>query len=82
MSTSTADTPTTAAVLAFNVRRLREANGWTQSVLAAHLGLPRQRVSEIERACFDAGVSIIGRLARVFGVSQAELLDSRHFPLS
>lgn len=61
--------------LARNVRKLRQAKGWSQEDLAAESGLHRTYVSGIERAVRNPTVLIIELLAKTFGVKPSSLLD-------
>jgi len=70
----TATTETAAGILARNVKRLRLSRGWSQTKLAHKMARPQPRISEIERAEFCVGTSVIDALAEVFGVSQSSLL--------
>jgi XRE family transcriptional regulator, regulator of sulfur utilization len=57
------------------VRRLREANAWSQERLAGYAGLSRSYVGEIERGTVVVSIVTLDKLARAFGVSAAALLD-------
>jgi ribosome-binding protein aMBF1 (putative translation factor) len=61
-------------VVAGNVQRLRVQRGWTQTQLAAELGVKQPRVAEIESARANVQLDTIDRLARVFGVEPSALL--------
>ena len=56
------------------VRRLREAQAWSQERLAEHAGLNRTYVGEIERGTAIASIVTVEKLALAFGVGIAELL--------
>jgi transcriptional regulator with XRE-family HTH domain len=58
-----------------NVRRLREANGWSQEDYADRAGIHRTYVSDIERGQRNPTVSVLEKLARPLGVRAGELLD-------
>lgn len=65
-----------------NVRRLREARGWTQKKLGEELARlpgkawPQSRLSEIESATHNKTIRMVDALARVFRVDVADLLSN------
>lgn len=59
-----------------NVRRLREARGWSQEELGFESDLHRTYISGIERGVRNPTVTIVARLARALGVAPAQLLAS------
>lgn len=63
------------ARLGKNVRRLREAKGWSQEAYADEAGIHRTYVSDIERGARNPTVSVVERLAKPLGVSSGTLLD-------
>ncbi len=48
------------------VRELREAQGWSQGVLAEHLDVSRQTVNAIENGKYDPSLPLAFKLARLF----------------
>jgi ribosome-binding protein aMBF1 (putative translation factor) len=62
-------------VVARNVMRLRIQRGWTQRQLARELGVSQPRVAQIERANANLQVDTLDRLAAVFNVEPARLLQ-------
>jgi transcriptional regulator with XRE-family HTH domain len=54
---------------ATNLRRVREAKGWSQEGLAAQAGVNRTYVSGIERAVRNPTTTNVKRLADALGVS-------------
>jgi transcriptional regulator with XRE-family HTH domain len=60
------------ALLAWNLRRVRAAQGVSQERLAADAGVSRAHMSEIERENASATVDLLERLADVLGVELAE----------
>ena len=60
--------------VAANVRRLRNARGWTQEDLADRVGLSARYVGQIERAQSSMSVTVLGRLADALKVNAAELV--------
>ena len=60
--------------LARNVRRLREARGWSQEEYAHQAGIHRTYVSDIERAARNPTIAVVEKLAMPFAVSAAQLL--------
>jgi transcriptional regulator with XRE-family HTH domain len=61
-------------VLALNLRGLRQAKGLSQEELAHQAEIDRTYVSALERSVYAAGIDVVDRLARVFGVEAADLL--------
>ncbi|MDQ2799291.1 MAG: helix-turn-helix transcriptional regulator, partial [Armatimonadota bacterium] len=61
---------------AVSLSRLREAQGWTQSDLEAHSGVPQETISRIERGRIPA-VSTLKRLAKALNASVLILPDDR-----
>jgi transcriptional regulator with XRE-family HTH domain len=62
------------AVLARNLRRLREARGLSQEALADLAGIDRTYVSSLERQRYSASVDMLDRLAAALEVPVADLL--------
>ena len=63
------------ARLGWNVRRLREAKGWSQEDYADRAGIHRTYVSDIERGRRNPTVTVVEKLAKPLGVSAGSLLD-------
>jgi transcriptional regulator with XRE-family HTH domain len=63
--------------VATNVRRLRNARGWTQEDLADRVGLSARYVGQIERAQASMSVTVLGRLAGALKVDAADLVRRR-----
>ena len=61
-------------LLAGNVKRLRQARGWSQEDLAEAADLHRTYVSGIERGVRNPTISVVSAIARGLGVSPDELL--------
>lgn len=61
---------------AVSLARLREAQGWTQSDLEAHSGVPQETISRIERGRIPA-VPTLKRLAKALNASVLILPDDR-----
>ena len=57
-----------------NLRRLREAKGWSQEAFADEAGIHRTYVSDIERAARNPTIMVVEKLAVPLGVTAAELL--------
>lgn len=57
------------------VRRLREARGWSQGELGERVGVTRQTVYFIETGRFDPSLPLAMRLARVFGHKVEEVFE-------
>ena len=57
-----------------NLRRLREAKGWSQEAFADEAGVHRTYVSDIERAARNPTITVVEKLAAPLGVTAADLL--------
>lgn len=55
---------------------LRLGRGWSQKELARHLGTSQSYVARLEAGGLDPQLSTTRRLAAVFGVNAAEMLDA------
>jgi transcriptional regulator with XRE-family HTH domain len=60
--------------LAQNVRRLREARGWSQEDYADRAGIHRTYVSDIERARRNPTITVVEKLAQPLEVTASELI--------
>ncbi|MFM7009395.1 MAG: helix-turn-helix domain-containing protein [Betaproteobacteria bacterium] len=60
--------------LAKNLRRLREAKGWSQEQFAFEANIHRTYVSDIERGARNPTITVVEKLALPFGISASELL--------
>ena len=58
-----------------NVRRLREAKGWSHEDYADRAGIHRTYVSDIERGSRNPTITVVDKLAKPFDVRTGELLD-------
>ena len=58
-----------------NVRKLREAKGWSQEDYADRAGIHRTYVSDIERGRRNPTITVVERLAQPLGVTAGSLLD-------
>lgn len=63
--------------LGLNVRRLREAKGWSQEDYADRAGIHRTYVSDIERGKRNPTVTVVEKLAKPLEVAAGELLKER-----
>lgn len=63
----------TQAVLAKNVRELREAKGLSQEMLALESEVDRTYVSQIERGMCNPSLRVLHQIASVLKVPMAEL---------
>jgi transcriptional regulator with XRE-family HTH domain len=61
--------------LSRNLRRLREAKGWSQEELAEQSGLHRTYVSGVERGIRNPTVTVVERLASALQCRVSALLD-------
>lgn len=57
-----------------NLRRLRNAKGWSQEELAFRAEVDRSYISLLETANYSASVTMIAKLAKALGVEPADLL--------
>ena len=48
------------------LRSLRDARGWTQADLAAHVGVSRQTINAIETEKYEPSLSLAFQIARLF----------------
>jgi putative transcriptional regulator len=55
------------------VRRHREASGWSQGELARRLGVSRQTVNAVETDKYDPSLPLALRLAKLFAVPVTQL---------
>ena len=62
-------------VLAINLRRHRQARGWTQEELADRVGLSSRYIGQVERAQASASITVLGRLADALEIKATELID-------
>ena len=61
-------------IFAANLRRLRNAKGFSQDEVAYDAGISRSYLSQLEKGSFYASLRIIGKLAEVLEVEPAEFL--------
>jgi len=57
------------------VRKFREANGWSQEMLAEKADLNRSYVGELERGQAIASLITLDKLATAFGISLSHLMS-------
>lgn len=60
--------------LARNLRRLRDAKGWSQEKFAFEANIHRTYVSDIERGARNPTITVVEKLALPLGVTASELL--------
>jgi transcriptional regulator with XRE-family HTH domain len=58
-----------------NVRKYREAEGWSQEEFADHCGIHRTYVSGVERGVRNPTIVVLARIAKALKVSASQLLD-------
>ena len=58
-----------------NVRKLREAKGWSQEDFADRADIHRTYVSDIERGRRNPTITVVEKLARPLEVSASALLE-------
>ena len=61
--------------LARNLRRFRDAKGWSQEKFAFEASIHRTYVSDIERGARNPTILIVEKLAAPLGVTASELLE-------
>ncbi len=61
-------------IVARNLRRLRNAKGWTQEELAFRAKISRSYISQLETSDYSASVTMLGKLAKALGVDAGEFL--------
>jgi len=61
--------------LARNLRMLRAEKQWTQEYVAFEAGMSKVYLSDLERARRNPSIGVLEKLATVFGVPPARLLD-------
>lgn len=61
--------------LAHNLRRLREANGWSQEDYADRADIHRTYVSDIERGRRNPTITVVEKLAKPFDLRAGDLLQ-------
>ena len=64
-----------AHVVGANVRRLRQAKGLTQEVVAHEAGIALRLYGGIERGQRNPSVETLGKIAAALGVHPRDLLD-------
>jgi ribosome-binding protein aMBF1 (putative translation factor) len=64
-------------VVARNVMQMRIQRGLTQQQLAQALGVKQPRIAQIESASANLQIDTLDRLATVFGVEPARLLQAK-----
>jgi transcriptional regulator with XRE-family HTH domain len=69
-------------VFATNLKRLRSERGLSQSNLALRARLNRSYLSRLENGKNDPRLEIVGKLAKVLGVTPAQLLTREQAPQS
>ena len=58
------------------LKALRAERGWSQEEFADRAGLHRTYVSAVERAVRNPTLPILAKMAKGFGMSLAELMES------
>ena len=61
--------------LARNLRRFRDAKGWSQEKFAFEANIHRTYVSDIERGSRNPTITVLEKLAAPLGVSASDLLE-------
>ena len=58
-----------------NIRKLREARGWSQEDYADRAGIHRTYVSDIERGRRNPTITVVEKLAAPLEVTAGQLID-------
>lgn len=66
-----------SASLAENLRRLREARGFTQQQLSDACGVPRPTLAHLESGSANPTLSVMARVAATLGVAMEELVADK-----
>ena len=61
--------------LARNLRRFRDAKGWSQETFAFEANIHRTYVSDIERGSRNPTIMVLEKLAAPLGVTASDLLQ-------
>jgi transcriptional regulator with XRE-family HTH domain len=61
--------------LGMKIKRLREAKGLSQAVLARRAKITREYVNKLEAGRYDPTVGVVQRLAKALGVPVTALLE-------
>ena len=61
--------------LARNLRRLRNARGWSQEAFAFEARIHRTYISDLERGRRNPTIAVVEKLAKVLDVTASELLE-------
>jgi transcriptional regulator with XRE-family HTH domain len=62
------------ATIAGNIKRLREAKGWTQADLAAKMYKDKQAIQRIETGAINPRFLTLVEIAEALGVSASDIL--------
>lgn len=57
------------------LRQLRAEKGWSQAVVADHLGVSRQSVNAIETGKYDPSLPLAFAIARLFGRTIEDIFE-------
>lgn len=68
------------AILARNLKRLRQLRGLSQEALAHEADIDRTYVSDMERKQYAASIDMLAKLANALGVNACELIDEEYDP--
>jgi transcriptional regulator with XRE-family HTH domain len=69
--------PSSARIVAENLRRLRLARGWSQEVCAEKCGLHRTYIGAVERTERNITLATLDAIAQALKVSPLELLTRK-----
>lgn len=74
ISQSAEEYPDVLKHVASNLRRLRDRQGWSQTILAERSGLSRRMISAIESGAANVSLSSLDRLASALSVTFTQLV--------
>jgi transcriptional regulator with XRE-family HTH domain len=61
-------------IFAINLRRQRQAKGFSQEELAHLADIDRTYISSLERCLYAAGIDVVDKLAKAMDIEAADLL--------
>jgi transcriptional regulator with XRE-family HTH domain len=65
------------AMIGARIKQVRLQRGWSQARLADHTGIKREHISRLENGHNVPTVGTMQRIARVLGISLAQLLTDK-----
>ena len=68
------------AILARNLKRLRQVKTLSQEALAHEANVDRTYVSDLERENYSASIDLLDQLAAALGIKASDLIDDEYEP--